>query len=58
MCATTVNSAMRAVSLDLLEDHLQHFVVDAAHEAVTSALSAAVDARVEEATQAISRLLR
>ncbi|WP_104119232.1 metal-sensitive transcriptional regulator [Arthrobacter sp. B1805] len=53
-----VNSAMHAVSLGLLENHLQHCVVDAAHEAATSGSSDAIDAKVKEATQAISRLLR
>ncbi|WP_104119161.1 metal-sensitive transcriptional regulator [Arthrobacter agilis] len=53
-----VNSAMHAVSLGLLESHLQHCVVDAAHEAATSGSSDVVDAKVKEATQAISRLLR
>jgi DNA-binding FrmR family transcriptional regulator len=53
-----VNSAMHAVSLGLLETHLQHCVVDAANEAATSGSSVAVDAKVKEATQAISRLLR
>ena len=53
-----VNSAMHAVSLGLLESHLQHCVVDAAHEAATSGSPDAVDAKVKEATQAISRLLR
>lgn len=53
-----VNSAMHAVSLGLLENHLQHCVVDAAQEAATSGSPDAVDAKVKEATQAISRLLR
>ncbi|WDF35224.1 metal-sensitive transcriptional regulator (plasmid) [Arthrobacter agilis] len=53
-----VNSAMHAVSLGLLENHLQHCVVDAAHEAATSGSSDVIDAKVKEATQAISRLLR
>ncbi|MBG6181411.1 metal-sensitive transcriptional regulator [Arthrobacter sp. CAN_A1] len=53
-----VNSAMHAVSLGLLENHLQHCVVSAAKEAETSGSSKAVDAKVKEATQAISRLLR
>ncbi|WP_019482603.1 metal-sensitive transcriptional regulator [Arthrobacter sp. TB 23] len=53
-----VNSAMHAVSLGLLENHLQHCVVDAAQEAGSNGSSDAVDAKVKEATQAISRLLR
>ncbi|MHA7273262.1 metal-sensitive transcriptional regulator [Arthrobacter sp. TMT4-20] len=53
-----VNSAMHAVSLGLLQNHLQHCVVTAAQEAQTTGSSEAVDAKVKEATQAISRLLR
>jgi DNA-binding FrmR family transcriptional regulator len=53
-----VNSAMHAVSLGLLESHLQHCVVDAAQEAASSGSSDVVDAKVKEATQAIGRLLR
>ena len=53
-----VNSAMHAVSLGLLESHLQHCVVDAAQEASSSGSADIVDAKIKEATQAISRLLR
>ncbi|WP_258062670.1 metal-sensitive transcriptional regulator [Arthrobacter sp. B0490] len=56
-----VNSAMHAVSLGLLEDHLRHCVVDAAHAAATSDSSEGVDTldlKIKEATQAIGRLLR
>ncbi|MBP2217142.1 DNA-binding FrmR family transcriptional regulator [Arthrobacter sp. CAN_C5] len=54
-----VNTAMHAVSLGgLLENHLQHCVVAAAQEAETTGAYEAVDAKVEEATQAIIRLLR
>ena len=53
-----VNSAMHAVSLGLLQSHLQHCVVDAAQEASTSESSDVIDAKIKEATQAISRLLR
>ncbi|MHA7156370.1 metal-sensitive transcriptional regulator [Arthrobacter sp. TMN-50] len=52
------NSAMHAVSLGLLENHLQHCVVEAAQEARTTGSAEAIDAKVKEATQAISRLLR
>lgn len=59
-----VNSAMHALSLGLLESHLTHCVADAAQEAAringtpdqTSAEM--VDAKIQEATQAIGRLLR
>jgi hypothetical protein len=39
-------------------NHLQHCVVDAAREAATSDSSDVVDAKIKEATQAISRPLR
>ncbi|WP_051317672.1 metal-sensitive transcriptional regulator [Arthrobacter sp. CAL618] len=53
-----VNSAMHAVSVGLLENHLQHCVVDAAKAATTNGSPEAIDAKVKEATEAISRLLR
>lgn len=59
-----VNSAMHALSLGLLEGHLVHCVADAVREAAgadgaaTAASTEAIDARIQEATQAIGRLLR
>ena len=48
-----VTKALHAVSLGLVGDHLGHCVVDAAKESDEAAA-----AKVEEATQAIGRLLR
>ncbi|MEG9250177.1 metal-sensitive transcriptional regulator [Arthrobacter sp. Soc17.1.1.1] len=59
-----VNSAMHALSLGLLESHLAHCVADAAHETARpndtadSTSTGAVDAKIQEATKAIGRLLR
>ncbi|NHB85295.1 metal-sensitive transcriptional regulator [Tessaracoccus sp. HDW20] len=48
-----VTSALKAVSLGLLEDHLEHCVADAARKGGPEA-----DAKLEEAMQAIKRLVR
>ena len=48
-----VTSALEAVSLGLLEDHLGHCVVNAARES-----QEAGDAKVREAADAIARLVR
>ncbi|HQY32912.1 metal-sensitive transcriptional regulator [Actinotalea sp.] len=48
-----VTSALQAVSLGLLEDHLGHCVVNAARES-----QEAGDAKVREAADAIARLVR
>ena len=48
-----VTKALQAVSLNLLEEHLAHCVVDAARTERQDA-----DAKVREATDAIARLLR
>ncbi|WP_394252933.1 metal-sensitive transcriptional regulator [Arthrobacter pityocampae] len=59
-----VNSAMHALSLGLLESHLTHCVADAAREAASTDSTSdptstdTVDAKIQEATQAIGRLLR
>ncbi|WP_030596196.1 metal-sensitive transcriptional regulator [Streptomyces fulvoviolaceus] len=45
--------ALQSFALQLLEEHLRHCVADAALEG-----GAEVDAKVEEATKAIGRLLR
>jgi CsoR family transcriptional regulator, copper-sensing transcriptional repressor len=46
--------ALQAVSLGLLEEHIEHCVVDAARESD----EAAAAAKVDEATAAIARLVR
>ncbi|MHA7262803.1 metal-sensitive transcriptional regulator [Arthrobacter sp. TMN-37] len=53
-----INKALHAVSLGLLEDHIAHCVVDAAHESQVSGNPAIVQDKVQEAAAAIGRLLR
>lgn len=50
---SALKSALDAVAVGLLDDHLRHCVVDAAH-----AGGAEVDEKIAEATQAITRLVR
>lgn len=53
-----VNKALHAVSIGLLEDHIAHCVVGAAHESRETGNPQIVAEKVAEATAAISRLLR
>ncbi|MCQ9164173.1 metal-sensitive transcriptional regulator [Arthrobacter sp. STN4] len=53
-----VNKALHAVSLGLVEDHIAHCVVGAAHESEATGNPEIVAAKVKEATDAIGRLLR
>ncbi|WP_026556308.1 metal-sensitive transcriptional regulator [Arthrobacter sp. 35W] len=53
-----VNKALHAVSIGLLEDHIAHCVVGAAHESLAEENPQIVQDKVSEATAAISRLLR
>lgn len=53
-----VNKARHAVSIGLLEDHIGHCVVNAAHESQATGNPEIVNEKVSEATAAISRLLR
>jgi CsoR family transcriptional regulator, copper-sensing transcriptional repressor len=50
---SAVTRALQAVSLGLLEEHIEHCVVDAARESDEAAA-----AKVAEATAAIARLVR
>jgi len=50
---SAVTKALQAVSLGLLEDHVGHCVVEAAHESDEAAA-----AKVREASDAIARLVR
>lgn len=50
---TAMTSALEAVAMGLLEDHLRHCVVDAARQG-----SAEADEKIAEATAAIARLVR
>lgn len=53
-----INKALHAVSLGLVEDHIAHCVVGAAHESEKTGNPAVVQEKVKEATDAIGRLLR
>ena len=50
---TAVTSALKAVSLGLLNDHLSHCVADAARKGGPEA-----EEKIDEAMQAIKRLVR
>jgi DNA-binding FrmR family transcriptional regulator len=50
---SALTSALEAVAVGLLDDHLRHCVVDAARLG-----GAEADAKITEATQAIARLVR
>ncbi|MBT2483545.1 MULTISPECIES: metal-sensitive transcriptional regulator [unclassified Microbacterium] len=50
---SALTSALQAVAVGLLDDHLKHCVVDAARMD-----SASADAKIKEATDAITRLVR
>lgn len=53
-----INKALHAVSLGLVQDHMSHCVVGAAREADATGNPQLVQAKVQEATDAIGRLLR
>lgn len=53
-----VNKALHAVSIGLLEEHIEHCVVGAANESRDTGQPQIVQDKVHEATAAISRLLR
>ncbi|NJC24088.1 DNA-binding FrmR family transcriptional regulator [Arthrobacter pigmenti] len=55
---SAVNKALHAVSIGLLEEHIAHCVVGAANESQATGDPAAVNEKVQEASAAISRLLR
>jgi DNA-binding FrmR family transcriptional regulator len=50
---SALNSALQAVAVGLLDDHLKHCVVDAARAGGDEA-----DIKIKEATDAIARLVR
>jgi CsoR family transcriptional regulator, copper-sensing transcriptional repressor len=50
---SAATKALQAVAVELVEDHLSHCVADAVHAGGDEA-----DAKVQEATAAIARLLR
>lgn len=53
-----VNKALHAVSIGLLQEHISHCVVGAAEESARTGNPGIVEDKVQEATDAISRLLR
>jgi DNA-binding FrmR family transcriptional regulator len=53
-----VNKALHAVSVGLLEEHIGHCVVGAAHESQATGKPEIVQEKVTEASAAIGRLLR
>lgn len=55
---SAVNKALHAVSIGLLEEHIGHCVVGAAHASESSGDPTIVQDKVHEATVAIGRLLR
>ncbi len=50
---SALTRALQAVALGLLDDHLKHCVLDAAHAGGDDA-----DTKIKEATDAINRLVR
>ena len=49
---SAVSKALRAVSVELLDEHLKHCVAEAVHEGSDA------DAKLAEASSAVARLLR
>jgi len=55
---SAINKALHAVSIGLLEEHISHCVVGAANESQLTGNPEIVQEKVQEASAAISRLLR
>ncbi|WP_298584614.1 metal-sensitive transcriptional regulator [uncultured Kocuria sp.] len=55
---SAVQSALKAVSLGLLDEHLNHCVVGAVEAAQESGDVARIDDKLQEASAAIARLLK
>lgn len=55
---SAINKALHAVSIGLLEEHISHCVVGAANESQLTGNPDIVQEKVQEASAAISRLLR
>ena len=53
-----INKALHAVSLGLVRDHMSHCIVGAAEQAQADGNPALVQEKVQEAADAIGRLLR
>lgn len=55
---SAINKALHAVSIGLLEEHISHCVVGAAQESEETGDPAILQHKVQEATAAISRLMK
>lgn len=55
---SAINAALHSVSLHLLEDHVRHCLVDAAHQAQQTGHTQPLDEKISEAMAAISRLVK
>jgi DNA-binding FrmR family transcriptional regulator len=55
---SAIQSALKAVSLGLLDEHLSHCVVGAVEAAQESGDVTSVDDKLQEASAAIARLLK
>ncbi len=55
---SAINRALHSVSIQLLEDHVRHCVVDAAAQAEATGNTAPLDDKISEAMAAITRLIK
>lgn len=55
---SAINAALHSVCLQLLEDHVRHCLVDAAHQAHDTGHEEPLDEKISEAMAAISRLVK
>ncbi|GAA1406794.1 hypothetical protein AUR04nite_05090 [Glutamicibacter uratoxydans] len=55
---SAINAALHKVSVQLVEDHIGHCVVDAAAKSLETGDDSYVNDKITEATAAISRLVR
>ena len=55
---SAINKALHSVSIQLLEDHVRHCVVDAATQAKATGNTAPLDDKISEAMAAITRLIK
>ncbi|MDY6052469.1 MAG: metal-sensitive transcriptional regulator [Rothia sp. (in: high G+C Gram-positive bacteria)] len=53
-----INKALHSLSVQLLEDHVRHCVVDAAAQSEATGDTAPLDDKISEAMAAITRLLK
>lgn len=55
---SAINKALHSVSIQLLEDHVRHCVIDAAAQAEATGDTAPLDDKISEAMAAITRLIK